>query len=87
MKHNLSGTQIYLKAVETFIEYLESKQEDTYWLMGNCKLLEEMFKALCESEEPDNLLPALRVLEKDPGFSELLEKKILTLVLHNSLVA
>ena len=87
MEFNLSGKQIYEKAVETFIDYLESKQQDTYWLMGNHKLIEEMFKALYYSEEPESLLPALKILEKDPCFSELLEKNILNLILHHTLVA
>jgi hypothetical protein len=78
---------IYVKAVETFIQYLDAKQGDRFWLIANHGLMEEMFRALCESEDENNLLPAIKVLERDPGFSAALDASLLNLVLQNSLVA
>ncbi|KPJ88911.1 MAG: hypothetical protein AMS17_03885 [Spirochaetes bacterium DG_61] len=79
--------EIYFKAIETFIRYLEEKQNDKFWLVVNHHLLEDMFRALLESEDENSLLPALKVLQKDPGFSAVLDANLLNVVLQYSLVA
>ena len=79
--------EIYLKAIETFIQYLDAKQADTFWLMANHALIEDMFRALCEEDDQEDLLPALRVLHRDPGFSAALDASLLDLVLNRSPIA
>jgi hypothetical protein len=87
MVSNIYESELFEKALETFIDYLEEKQEDTFWLMVNHQLIEDMFRALNESEDSDCLLPALKVLERDPAFSERLDINLLNLVLQYNCIA
>ena len=81
MPHNQFSNEMYSKFVENFIDYLESKLSDKLWLMTNHNLVDAMFDALNNAKEADGLLPALKILEKDPAFASLLDEA--TLVLFN----
>jgi hypothetical protein len=71
---------MYSKFIESFIDYLELKLNDKFWLMTNHNLVEAMFDALYNTEETDDLLPALKILEKDPAFASILDKTTLFLL-------
>jgi len=71
---------MYSKFIESFIDYLESKLNDKFWLMTNHNLVDAMFDALANAEGTDDLLPALKILEKDPAFSSILDENTLFLL-------
>ncbi len=87
MEVNLYEIEIYEKAVCTFIEFLEEKQDDSNWLLKNQDLVIKMFTELIRSVEAGDLLPALRVLEKDPEFSSMLDENIRALLMQHNMVA
>ena len=80
MPHNKNTSEMYSKFIDSFIEYLESKLNDKFWLMTNHNLVDSMFDALANSEETDDLLPAIKILEKDPVFSSILDENTLFLL-------
>ena len=87
MTVNFYDNEIYKKAATTFIIYLEEKQKDSDWLMINQDLVIELFNLLIQSFESGNLLPAIKLLEDDPEFSELLADNIRTLLMHQNIAA
>lgn len=87
MSHNQFSSEMYSKFVESFIDYLESKLNDKFWLMTNHNLVDAMFDALYNTEEADGLLPALKILEKDPAFASLLDETTLFLFNRQETVA
>ena len=87
MPHNKFSSEMYSKFIEGFIEYLELKVNDKFWLMTNHNLVEAMFDALYNTEETDDLLPALKILEKDPVFASILDKTTLFLFNHQETAA
>ena len=84
---DLNDNEIYKKAAMTFILYLEEKQKDSDWLMINQDLVIDLFNLLIESFESGNLLPAIKLLEYDPEFSEILSNNIRTLLMHQNIAA
>ena len=80
MPHNKNASEMYSKFIDSFIEYLESKLNDKFWLMTNHNLVDSMFDALANSEGTDDLLPAIKILEKDPVFSSILDENTLFLL-------
>ena len=80
MPHNKNTSEMYSKFIDSFIEYLESKLNDKFWLMTNHNLVDSMFDALANSEGTDDLLPAIKILEKDPVFSSILDENTLFLL-------
>ena len=84
---NLNDNEIYKKAAMTFILYLEEKQKDSDWLMINQDLIIDLFNLLIQSFESGNLLPAIKLLENDPEFSEILANNIRTLLMHQNIAA
>ena len=80
MPHNKNTGEMYSKFIDSFIEYLESKLNDKFWLMTNHNLVDSMFDALANSEGTDDLLPAIKILEKDPVFSSILDENTLYLL-------
>jgi hypothetical protein len=80
MHLNFFTNEMYSRFVESFIEYLESKLEDKFWLMTNHNLVEDMFDALDRAEETGGLIPALKILEKDPAFASILDETTLFLL-------
>lgn len=87
MEVNLYEIEIYEKAVCTFNEFLEKKQDDINWLLKNQDLVIKMFSELIPSVEVGDLLPALRVLEKDPEFSGMLDENIRALLMQHNMAA
>ena len=84
---NFNDNEIYEKAAITFILYLEEKQKDSDWLMINQDLIIDLFNLLIQSFESGNLLPAIKLLEYDPEFSEILANNIRTLLMHQNIAA
>lgn len=87
MKDNYFSNDLYERFMENFIDYLEEKLDDKFWLMTHHELIEDMFHALYQSEEIDGLLPALRILEKEPEFSALLDEITLKLLNEQEMAA
>jgi hypothetical protein len=84
---NFYDSEIYKNAAMTFILYLEEKQKDSDWLMINQDLIIDLFNLLIQSFESGNLLPAIKLLEDDPEFSEILANNIRTLLMHQNIAA
>ncbi len=87
MPHDQFSSEMYSKFVEKFIDYLESKLNDKFWLMTNHKLVDAMFEALYDAEETDDLIPALKILEKDPTFASILDETTLFLLNRQEMAA
>ncbi len=87
MSVDFNDNEIYKKAALTFILYLEEKQKDSDWLMINQDLIIDLFDQLIQSFESGNLLPAIKLLENDPEFSEILANNIRTLLMHQNIAA
>ena len=87
MTVNFNDNEIYKKAALTFILYLEEKQKGSDWLMINQDLIIDLFDLLIQSFESGNLLPAIKLLENDPEFSEILANNIRTLLMHQNIAA
>ena len=87
MEVNLYEMELYEKAVGTFIEFLEEKQDDGKWLLANQDLVIKMFSELIRSVESGDLLPAIRVLESDPEFSGMLDENIRALLMQHNMAA
>jgi hypothetical protein len=87
MAVNFNDHEIYNKAATTFIIYLEEKQKDCDWLMINQDLVIELFNLLIKSFDSGNLLPAIKLLENDPEFFEMLTCNIRNLLMHQKIAA
>ena len=87
MTVNFYDNEIYKKAAMTFILYLEEKQKDSDWMMINQDLVIDLFNLLIQSFESGNLQPAIKLLEDDPEFSEMLENNIRTHLMHKNIAA
>ncbi len=87
MTHDKCSREMFSKFVENFIDYLESKLNDKFWLMTNHKLVDGMFDALYNAEETDDLLPALKILENDPAFAAILDETTLFLLNRQEMAA
>jgi hypothetical protein len=72
--------EMYSRFVDRFIDYLESKLNDKFWLMTNHNLVDTMFDALYQAEGTDGLVPALKILQKDPAFASILDETTLFLL-------
>ena len=80
MRPNFFSNEMYSRFVESFIDYLESKLNDKFWLMTNHNLVNSMFDALYKAEGTEGLMPALKILEKDPAFASILDATTLFLL-------
>jgi hypothetical protein len=87
MAFNFNDNEVYNKAATTFILYLEEKQKDIDWLMINQDLIIELFDLLVNSFDSGNLLPAIKLLENDPDFFEILASNIRNLLMHQKIAA
>ena len=87
MPPNHVSNEMYSRFVERFIEYLETKLSDKFWLMTNHNLIDTMFDALSRAEGTEGLLPALKILEKDPAFASILDKTTLFLLNRQEIAA
>ncbi len=87
MPYNQFSSEMYSKFVEKFIDYLESKLSDKFWLMTNHNLVDAMFEALYNADGTDDLLPALKILEKDPAFASILDETTLFLLNRQEMAA
>ena len=84
VKIDYNDKEVYEKAAFTFTLYLEEKQKDSEWLLLNQDLIIDLFDLLVQSFESKNLLPAIKLLETDPDFSEILTNNIKTLLMHQN---
>jgi hypothetical protein len=82
---NVYEDELYEKALEAFIDYLEEKQNDRSWLAEHQDLVISIFCTLFKSEDSHDLLPAIKLLDQDPEFAEKLDAVIAELlILHNT---